>query len=175
MRIKMICIMMLLSVTVAFCQRASIRHVKGIRSVDLGYGVANYGSLYHAGYVMYFSNRLYGKGKGYYLQMEDSGIKLKSYGVDVYAAYNFLTLKEIVFFNVTGGITAASYSPSGEISGNLELPSQLKYGLLGGIDTEIFLNDRFVLFLTYNSKLMSKKEIYGSIKWFVEAGIRYNF
>jgi len=155
-------------------QRASIRHVEGIRSVDVSYGITKYGSLFSTGFVMYFSNKLYGKGQVFYWSGENKGVKLSSIGVDVYGAYSPFNIRETVFFNLNGGLTVANDAPIGKIEGNLQLPNQLKFGLLGGMDMEVFITDRFVTVFTFNEKFLSKKENYGQSRYFAQISLRYN-
>jgi hypothetical protein len=149
-----------------------IRHVKGIKSIDAMYGITGYGSAYQLGYVKYMSDRLYLKFNGFYESGEDAGITYTSYGLDIMPAYTLWNPNESLYFNITGGLTFSmdKLTKGAEL---FSVDDTFKYGGFLGLETEIFLSDKFVLLLGGNQKFLLQTN-FGSARYFINGGIRYN-
>jgi hypothetical protein len=160
---------------------AQIRHVKGIQSVELGAGVSGWGNHYYGSYVRYSSNKSYWKYSAYYETGELHGQGYNSMGLDGAIAYTLFNWREAVYINALGGITCSldwlnpsllTYDEVGNTS--RKDYSTLKVGAFGGIETEVFLSDKFVITLGWNERLLLK-EAFGRNRWYGSGGIRYNF
>ncbi len=179
---KMFAIGFVLFVLVSITQKcnAQIRHVKGIKAVDLTYGYSPVTRNYTASYVAYLSNDVYLKSGLFYLQGQDKGLNFISVGLEVAYNYNLFTINEFIFFNGRGGLAFSNdrFSPAlvqfdgaGNISESAH--SAFKVGVLLGIETEIFITDKFVLLLGGDQRLMFGDK-WGSNRFFLFSGIRFN-
>jgi len=155
--------------------------VAGVKSAEAGYGISPLTSQYYAGFVKYFGNKWYWKANLYYLSGKDDGIKFTSIGADFAPSYTLVTIGEGIYLNLRGGLTMSMdklnpaivvYDAAG--NANKEDYSTLKFGVFGGFESEIFINDKFVFVVGANQRYMFKSE-FGNNRYFATAGIRYNF
>jgi hypothetical protein len=157
----------------ANAQLLNIRHVKGIKSVDVNYGITEYGKLYSAGYVKYFSNSTYLKGQLFYEKGEGNGLNYTSTGADVYFAKTIVHSGFHYYLNGIGGAHLSVDNTSNSLSSD-KIPSTMKSGILLGIENEYFISDRFVLIGTFSQRALLGNN-FGNYRWFAQVGIRYNF
>lgn len=158
-----------------------IRHVKGIKAVELGYGISKLTRQFQASYVSHLSSSLYSKVTGSYLTGEEKGYKFTSMGIDLAPVWTPFPFSEIFYFNVTGGLNASytQFSPPVEIydgSGNVSEDAfgTVKFGVFAGVELETFLHDKFVLVLGANQRLLFGDQ-FGKNRYVAFAAVRYNF
>ena len=152
---------------------AQIRHVRGIRSFDVGYLHSKFGAGGSLGYVRYYSNTVYGKAVAVFEQGQDAGMSYRSIGVDIMAAKTFVHQGHTLYLNAVGGITAtmdAVYS-GGE---QFDIGAEFKTGALFGVEGELFITDRLVLVLGWNQRVLIR-EAFGTYRWYGQGGLRFNF
>jgi hypothetical protein len=150
---------------------AQIRHVKGISAIEVGAFKSKYGQAGTFGYSRYFSRNLYGKLNVMHEIGQDKGYKFSATGLDVTAAYTMFTMREFIFVNAIGGATVSYDQLLGEES--LSPSSAIKYGILYGIETEIFISDKFALLLNGNSRYLLV-DAFGKVRYYAGAGIKFN-
>jgi hypothetical protein len=161
------------------------RHIRGIKCVDAGFGVSQYGSFYHAGYVMYHNTRLYSKANLFWEQGKGKGkgYNYSSIGLTLTVNYTVVPpIKERLFLNLSLGLAGSRDKLDAPINYLDEREnvvssdfSALKYGVVGGMETEYFLNDKFVLLLGWNNRFVLPTDRWGNIRWYTYTGIRFNF
>lgn len=155
-----------------------VRHVKGIKALDISYAKTAFGQAYSLGYVNYFSNKLYGKANLFYEKGEnkETAILYSSFGADIFACYKIISFNETVYINALGGLTLASDKQDnlGLSTLGYDLQSAFKYGGLAGIESETFFSDKFALIIGFNQKYLLNPG-FGSTRWFGYAAIRFNF
>lgn len=155
--------------------KAQIRHVRGIKSMDAMYSMTKPGQAYSIGYVTYLNNSSYLKGSLFFEQGTESGIQYTSMGSEFYYAKNLVHAGSAFYLNAIGGAHLSVDNPvAGTFNPELKIPNTFKMGILGGIENEIFISDRFVLILNFTQRILLGNE-YGNYRWFAGAGIRYNF
>ncbi len=161
---------------------AQVVHVKGIQSVEAGYGRSLYGQNIYVGYVKYFGSRVYGKATVYHWTHEDRGTKAQSIGADFTANYTFIRSGEKFYLNAVGGLGGVVdqlstpltiYDSQGKAAS--ENYSSLKFGVLGGIEAEYMITYKFVFVVGGNQRLLFGKKELGNQRWLGYAGIRFNF
>lgn len=158
-----------------------IRHVKGIKGVELGYGVSKLTTQFQGSYISHLSPAIYSKVTGSYLKGEEDGYKFTSMGVDIAPVWTPFPFSEIVYFNVTGGLNATytQFSPAVSIfddSGNVTKDAfgTVKFGVFAGIEVETFISDKFVLVLGANQRLLFGDQ-FGKNRYVAFGALRYNF
>jgi hypothetical protein len=153
---------------------AQIRHVAGIKGVDVRYSMSKYGSMFGADYVQYFGRKFYMKaGLGYGTAEDDvNKVGITRYMFDLTAAYTVLNVNEVVFINVIGGGTAGLEQLTEKAEGGID--SEFKLGVFGGAEAEIFFNDRFVFIMNFNQRFLNGN-YFGTQRYYITAGLRVNF
>lgn len=158
-----------------------IRHVRGVKAVEVGAGISGMTKQFNASYLWYHSSSLYFKGTAFHMLGEDSGLEFTSTGVDFGPLFTLTNLNEITYFNVGGGVTASVdqlnpaikvFDSEGNVSENNY--STFKFGFVGKVETETFLSNKFVLVVGANYKFLLG-ENFGNTRWAATAGLRFNF
>lgn len=164
-----------------FTASAQIRHVRGIKSADLSYGVSGYGQVVALSYVKYLSKKSYYKVGPFFESGDSPEIKYTSIGVDGAFNYTVVKITEGVYVNALAGVTASTDALTDPLTlfeetgaSRTEDFGTLKFGVLGGTEIEAFVTDRFVIIGNFNQRLMIK-ENFGKNRYFVSIGVRYNF
>ncbi|MEP2668788.1 MAG: conjugal transfer protein TraO [Cyclobacteriaceae bacterium] len=173
--------LLVIGVLIAFASSAQIRHVRGVQSADLTYGISGYGKVIALSYVKYTSKKAYFK-VGPFLETGNSPqITYTSFGIDAALNYTVMKVTEGIYVNLLAGATSSIDKLSDPLTLFDELGSTrnedfstLKFGLFGGLEVETFINDRFVVLLNFNERLMIK-ENFGRNRFFLSLGVRYNF
>lgn len=161
-----------LLVMLALSSYGQIRHVRGIKSIEAGYGISKFGALYYGSFVKYYNTKLYGKFSGFYEQGADAGIRFTSTGLDGQAVYNFLKIGEGIYVNGLAGITMA-LDQLQQGAEEFTIDPTFKYGVFAGIENEIFISDKFVLVLGCSQRFVFA-ENFGNNRFYAYSGIRFN-
>ena len=166
-------ILPLIMAFIATAAGAQIRHVPGIKSVDIYYGVSGHGTVVGASFIKYWKSNLYMKAGGFQESGTDNGISYQSIGGDFKVARTLLKKSPWFYFNGVAGATFSIDQPreGGQI---FNLQSKPKYGALAGVEMEFFISDRFVFFSAWDQRFLLGSE-YGNYRWFGTGGIRFNF
>lgn len=165
---------------------AQVRHVRGIKSIEGGYGLSivdgSPSAMYNGSFVMYLSQRFYTKSTIFYETGEVKEKDFTSLGVGLIGNFTlFPPVKERFFVNASGGIVASSdklSKPVGQYDalGNYSESDYktMKFGLLGGIESELFINDKWTLIIGWNQRMLLNSNIWGRYRWYAQVAIRYN-
>jgi hypothetical protein len=164
--------LLIVFVFIGLISEAQIRHVRGIKSVDLGYGVSAFGTIYNVGYVSYRSNTTYLKGALFYESGIGNGVHYKSMGLQAVYAKTIVSSAPKYYLNAIVGGHASLDSADPLVDFNV--PSTFKAGILVGLENEIFITDNFVFIVTFHQNLLLGSE-FGNYRWMATGGIRYNF
>lgn len=152
---------------------AQIRHVPGVKSIDVFYGVSGHGTLQGASFVSYLKPNLYMRINAFMESGKETGVSYNSIGADFKVARTVLKKSPVFYVNLTGGATVSVDRP--EAGAELFNVSQaFKYGALGGVELEFFLSDKFVLVTCFDQRFLIGN-VYGNYRWFATGGIRFNF
>lgn len=169
----------MISLIVIFCFSktvdAQIRHVQGLKAVDVGVAFTELGIGGSVGYLMYLSGKYSGRAILTYDAGKASSINNRAasgFKLDVLTGYTFLNLGDNIFINGYGGI-ALSYDVV-EGAENYQVNSGFNYGLSLLPEVEYFLNDKFSLAATYSVRYLFAKN-YGGLSTVPTFLIRYNF
>lgn len=169
---KKILFAILLTAGIVATSQAQIIHIGGIQAIDAGYGKSKFGNYFTGGYIRYFSPQLYGKATLYFEKGTDAGVKYSSAGLDITAAYTVLKVGETIFINAIGGMVLSNdVLAANEL---LTVPATLKVGAFAGIESELFLSDKFALILNWNQRYVLG-QAFGNVRWYGHAAIRYSF
>lgn len=158
---------------VSLFAEAQIRHVRGIKSVEGGYGLSKYGQMYYGSFITYYNTKLYGKYSAFFEQGSDAGVDFISSGVDASFNYTFLKAGEGVYLNGAGGLTLAldQLTKGAE---EFTVDPAFKYGVFLGIEVEVFIIDKLVFVTGCNQRYLFNKD-FGHNRFYGSAGLRYNF
>ncbi|MEM6734657.1 MAG: hypothetical protein AAF620_01185 [Bacteroidota bacterium] len=168
-----------------FCLSASlcgqgIRHVKGIKSVDVLYGFNKYGNSVNIGFVNYFSEKIYGKVNLFNAELTQEvvvsetrtlDLDFQRLGVDILGAYTGINFNEVVFINGIGGLTL-TYNQFKD--SEVDFDSKIKPGIAGGVEIEVFPIDRIAIISNFIQKYTLGEE-YSDTRYYINFGLRINF
>jgi hypothetical protein len=165
----------LLAIMTAFsiASLGQIRHVPGVRSVEVFYGVSGHGAVQGASFISYWKPNLYMKVNAFFEAGQESGVSYQSYGADFKMARTVLKKSPVFYVNLTGGATIALDKP---VSGAelFNVNQTFKYGALAGVELELFLSDKFVFVTSFDQRFLIGSE-FGNYRWYATGGIRFNF
>lgn len=171
----------IIATSVAFGQR----HLKGDIGVGLDGGIAHLGGgngfgVYIAPTFSYnLTSKLYLKSEFIYERanqsLPQSEIDINSFYLNGTAYYNLFSIKDFLFFNVGGGLqgTFSNIQDSNEGIGS-NTSQEFDFALLGGIETEFFLTDRFVVLLNFKQSYQPLGN-FGNWIPFTGGGFKINF
>lgn len=164
---------LLLLLLIATCSFGQIRHVPGVKSFDVFYGVSGQGSVMGASFVSYWKPNLYMRASGFYESGTEKGVSYTSYGADFKMARTVLKKSPVFYVNLTAGATVALDKPltGAEL---FKIDQTFKYGALGGVELELFLSDKFVFVTSFDQRFLIGN-VFGNYRWFATGGIRFNF
>ncbi len=161
------------------------RHYKGQKGIEIGGGVTKYGNFYQGGFVLFTGTRFYGKSLLYYETGKgpSSAYNYRDFGMTITGNYTILPpFRERYFLNAVFGVVASKDGLQNPLAlqdqnGNVYKSDlgQFKYGVLGGVELEAFISDRFVFTLGWNSRYVLPNTQWGSVRWYGNVGVRYNF
>lgn len=160
---------------------AQIRHIKGIKSVEAGYGMNSLGPMYYAAFVPYVSSRTYLKFSPFHATGQQSEIQFTSMGVEASLGINLLKAGEFLYVNARPGlvVSADRLSPGIQVfqsdgSVRTETFQTIKIGGFAGVETEIFITDKLVFILGWNQRFLLNQDKFGRNRHIGYAGIRFN-
>jgi hypothetical protein len=149
-----------------------IRHVKGIKAIDVSGGVSKYGTMAGLSYVNYFKGNLYGKVQVFGEKGEDSSIGYQSFGMDVKALRTIFKGGQVFYFNALLG-TTFSYDKAIQEVQVFDIKNTLKYGVTYGFESELFLSNKFVFIISFDQRYLLS-DAFGRTRYFAQAGLRIN-
>lgn len=149
---------------------AQLRHVKGIKAIEVNYGYTKLGNYINLGYSKQVLQQLYLKGTLGFEKGEYKIAKFNSYIIDFGAFYSPVNLKKAIFLNFSGGITTNmdTYSNFEPINNAINF----NYGAFVGAELEVYVLDSFVLLLNSQQKFLFNPTV-GTKVYFLGAGIKY--
>lgn len=152
-----------------------IRHVKGIKSLEIGAGTTKFGKETHISYVGFLSNKLYIKG-GVFYEMGNSGnpIKYTAMGAEFSTLLTLVRIKENVYVNALGGVVGSMDRQTETSQSGIDMGKAIKVGVQGGGEIETFLADRISIIVFYKQRFLSNPA-FGNYRWSAGLGLRYNF
>jgi len=152
---------------------AQIRHVPGVKSVDVVYGVSGHGTVMGAYFVSYWRPNLYMKTGAFLENGNESGISYQSIGADFKVARTLLKKSPVFYLNGTAGVMlSVDKTTAGDEF--FKIDQAFKYGPLAGIEMELFITDAIVLVTSFDQRFLIGTE-FGNFRWFANAGLRFNF
>ena len=149
---------------------AQIRHVKGINSIEADFGITKTGNSYALYYSKYFSDRIHIKA-GPEMELGESRYKYRVFMINATGSYTFLKIGDFLYFNICTGVNSAFYKNLGE---SLTVKDNaFKIGLLGGLETEVFLFNNIMLLIDCKENLFAD-DAFGHYRFFYGIGLKYS-
>lgn len=152
--------------------KSQVIHVKGIKGVELSYGLSENGNVFEGAYVQFLSNKLYLKAAVQHASLKDKNIDYTRTGLDLSSNYVIYNFNEIIFLNAVGGLVLSM----DQLKDTEAFGSQrtMQFGLLAGAELEVYINSKLNLLFNYDQKYMIK-EAFGNFRYQLTTGLRFNF
>jgi hypothetical protein len=158
--------------TWCFAASGQIRHVKGIKSVEVNFGKPLYGTAFGASFVKYRTSSSYWK-VGLLRDVSKRDLfQINSTAFDFSYYYTVYDINEIVYFNLFGGATVAvDQLVQNEF---YSAKSAFKYGVLGGAEVEVFITDKWAVVPGFNQRYLFV-DTFGKTRHYITFSVRYSF
>ncbi len=151
---------------------SQVRHIKGQKGVEALAGITEDSNVLSVGYSQYLNSKLYLKGTLGYENGSISSVDFTAYLLEIATNYNLIKIHSKVFLNALlgGGI---AYEETETLESTLE-QTGFSPGVFGGLEIEIFINDRIVL-VTNGTQRYYPQSALGEYFWMCNTGIKYIF
>ena len=159
----------LLAVSFQFTN-AQVRHFKGQQGLEVFGGITKHSQVFGGGFSYYLSSKLYLKGSLGYETGTITEVDFTAYMFDVSCNYTLFDVNSVAFFNVILG-GSGLYEETESLESTLTQEG-FSPGVFGGVELEIFLNDRVVVIAGGSQRHYFLSEL-GPDRWLVNGGLKY--
>ena len=158
--------LMLICFTSGFGQ---VRHIEGLKGVEVVVGATAQGPYFSAGFSQYIHRQAYLKGSFGYERGAAAGSDFSTYFVDATGHYTFYSVNPNFFLNAVGGISGL-YEDVQKKEITLD-QSGSSVGVLIGLEAEIYLDYRWAVIVNVNQRHYFQSD-FGKNRWFAGVGIK---
>ena len=152
--------------TSGYCQ---VRHIKGMKGVEINLGATGQAPFFAAGYSQYLDRIAYIKGSLGYERGTASNSDFSTYFIDAAMHYTFYSVNPNFFLNAVGGLSGMHEEiEKKEITID---QSGSSIGVLIGFEMELYIDERWVVLLNGNQRHYFSSN-FGKNRWLVGAGIK---
>jgi len=151
---------------------AQVRHLKGQKGMEVMVGITEHSQVFGGGFSQYLSSNLYLKGALGYENGTISNVDFTAYLIDITANYMVFSVNSQVFFNAVLGASGI-YEETEFLESTFDQDG-FSPGMIGGLEIEIFLNDKIILLTNGSQRHYFQSEL-GESRWLVTAGLKYIF
>lgn len=151
---------------------SQLKHVQGINSIGVNYGVIKNGFSTNFVYTNYLKSNMIIKAAFIYENVSFKLSKYDAYYLNSEFHYTLTNFNYTVFINAKGGLICGYEFMSNDI-----IERKLKQFILGesiGLSTEILIGSKFFLNLDAEQRFFQMSKI-GSMSMILKLGINYNF
>jgi Conjugative transposon protein TraO len=145
------------------------RHIRGIKAIDLQGGISGKGWYASAGYVRFFSPKLYGRINATHESARIGEMDYRNTFLNVTPAFSFANISDRFFFSLLLGLSAGLETAKN--AGTALDERKIIYGGLIGGEMEVYMGDRVALVLTGTQNYMLGGEI-GKSRLYAGGGLR---
>lgn len=152
--------------------KLKLRHIKGIRGVDVEYGISKFGNYYGVGYVHFFNDVFFINPS---LKYETSRIGL----TDVWQYSLFLSfqrsiykVEDVLFINAGFAPCAQVQTSKNEVLEKEDL--SFPFGAALNFNIELYVLNRLALRADF-SEIYSYNDKFGSFRYLAGGGLRFYF
>lgn len=156
---------------------AQFRHIKGIRSIEVGAGITANGYYGTVGFVSYLSNKLYLTIPAHY-EIGNYQDTIQFTAISIDPAINYSIFKSSFFYlNAKAGLTASyafiGSSDYSQIEAAVGPNKFMSYGVSFGVEGEIYISDKLSVVPSLRQVKYFSTDLEGSTTYF--AGISFRF
>ncbi|MGI9545355.1 MAG: conjugal transfer protein TraO [Cyclobacteriaceae bacterium] len=148
---------------------SQVRHIKGLKGVELILGATGQGPYASAGYSQYIHREVYLKGAFGYERGDASGSDFSTYFLDATGHYTFYSVNPNFFLNAVAGLTGLYENVEKKEIAIEQSGSSI--GVLIGLEAEIYIDHRWAVVVNGSQRHYFQSD-FGKNRWLLGAGIK---